>query len=328
MVIPKPWTLEGGEVHGGKQAARARAEMLWRPSCPIETLRARAALLQATRRFFVERGVLEVQTPALGGAGVTDPAIDNMQVQGAERFLQTSPEHHMKRLLAAGAPSIYQIAPAFRRGENGRWHNPEFTLVEWYRLGFNADRLMDEVAELVNALLGPAPYQRRPFRDLIGERFGDCADSPTTVVAHAQALGLPGDDVEAAQDLLVANAIAALDVERVFVTHYPAEQAALARLDGDGLAARFELIVQGLEVANGYHELQNANELRIRMERGAEKRARRRLPAVTPDPALIAAHRHGLPNCAGVALGFDRLLALKLGVDSLADVLTFDWRRA
>ena len=332
LTIPKPWPLAGGEAHGGSQpadepAADEQAQGLWRPSCGIETLHARAALLDASRRFFAERGVLEVQTPALGGAGVTDPAIESLRIQGG-RFLQTSPEYHMKRLLAAGAPSIYQIAPAFRRDENGRWHNAEFTLLEWYRLGFDADRLMDETAELVNALLGPAPYRRVTFGELLRARFGDRAGSPTALVAEARALGLRGHDVDAARDLLVADAIAELDADRVFVTRYPAEQAALARLDEDGCAARFELVVNGLEVANGYHELQDAKELRTRMERDAAERAKRGLPAVAPDPALIAAHRHGLPDCAGVAVGIDRLLALKLGVDSLGEVLAFDWRRA
>ena len=284
-------------------------------------------MLAAVRRFFAARDVLEVQTPLVGRHTATDPAIDSVRVADGG-FLQTSPEHHMKRLLAAGAPSIYQIGPAFRRGEAGRWHNPEFTLVEWYRLGCNAERLMDEVAELVDALLGAGRYQRRTYAALLQERFGVDVDNKRAIVAAARALGLQGDDVGDAADLLVADAVAGVDAERVFVTAYPAEQAALARCNADGTAARFELVVRGLEVANGYDELTDADELRARMAADAERRRTKNLPPVVPDAALLAAQRHGLPACAGVALGFDRIVALRLGAQSVAEALAFDWLRA
>ena len=284
-------------------------------------------MLAAARGFFAARDVLEVQTPLVGRHTTTDPAIASVRLAEGG-ILQTSPEHHMKRLLAAGAPSIYQIGPAFRRGEAGRWHNPEFTLIEWYRLGFNAERLMGEVAELVDALLGAGRYQRRTYAALLRERFGvDGADKPA-IVAQARALGLQGDDVGDAADLLVAHAVAGVDAERVFITAYPAEQAALARRNADGTAARFELVVRGLEIANGYDELTDADELRSRMAADAERRRARDLSPVAPDAALLAAQRHGLPACAGVALGFDRLVALRLGARSVAEALAFDWRRA
>lgn len=293
----------------------------------MAALRARAELLAAARRFFAARGVLEVQTPALGRAGVTDPAIANLTAAGG-RFLQTSPEYHMKRLLAAGAPSIYQIAPAFRAGERGRWHNPEFTLLEWYRLGFDAERLMDEVAALVDALLGPGDYQHRTWDELIAGAIGGDDISPRRLVRAARRLGFAGGGPAAAADLVLADAIRALGAGRVFVTGYPVDQAALARLGPDGRAARFELVVRGIEVANGYHELADGEELERRLTAAAGERARRRLPAIALDTALLAAHRHGLPDCAGVAMGLDRLLALKLGARSLAEVLAFDWQRA
>ena len=293
----------------------------------MAALRARAELLAAARRFFAARGVLEVQTPALGQAGVTDPAIANLTAAGG-RFLQTSPEYHMKRLLAAGAPSIYQIAPAFRAGERGRWHNPEFTLLEWYRLGFDAERLMGEVAALVDALLGPSDYEHRTWSELIAGAIGGGDISPQRLVRAARRLGFAADSPAAAADLVLADAINALGAGRVFVTGYPADQAALARLGPDGRAARFELVVRGIEVANGYHELADGEELERRLTAAAGERARRRLPAIALDAALLAAHRHGLPDCAGVAMGLDRLLALKLGARSLAEVLAFDWQRA
>ena len=299
----------------------------WRPSCSIDTLRARAALAEDVRGFFAERGVLEVQTPVLGRCTVPDPAIDSMRTEDGS-YLQTSPEYHMKRLLAAGAPCIYRIGPAFRRGEAGRWHNPEFTMVEWYRLGFDAARLMGEVAELVDALLGAAPCRTVACADLLHDRFALRGTDATAVLDCARRLGLAADaSVAEAQDMLLADALGALG-GRVFVTGFPAAMAALARLNDDGLAERFELVIDGLEVANGYHELTDAEQLHSRMASAAAARRQRGLASVELDETLLAAHRQGLPDCAGVALGFDRLLALKLDAASLAETLPFDWRRA
>ena len=305
--------------------------MSWRPSCSIDALRVRAEMLAQVRAFFAERNVLEVQTPVLGQHTVSDPAIASWRTATDERHLQTSPEYHMKRLLAAGAPSIYQIGPVFRHGEAGRWHNPEFTMIEWYRLGFDAEQLMREVAALVDVLLGAGRYRHRRCADLLRQRFGFAlanveAGELRRIAARAGLGGAPS--AEDALDWLLAEALNSLPAERVFVTDFPAAMAALARLNADGSAARFELVVGGLEIANGYHELTDAEELARRIAADGEARRQRGLPAIAADDALLAAQRHGLPDCAGVAVGFDRLVALKLNADSVAETLAFDWPRA
>ena len=303
---------------------------MWRPSSSVDALRERAAMLHAVRGFFAERDVLEVQTPVIGRHGVTDPAINSMRL-ATGRYLQTSPEYHMKRLLAAGAPSIYQVGPVFRDGEQGRWHNPEFTMVEWYRLGFDAPRLMTEVAELVDVLIGSGSYDSIRHADLLERRFGmdvsQSSDESLLKLAHG--LGSASDiNVDDALDLIFADAIGALRDRRVFVTGFPGRLATLARVNEDGLAERFELVVDGVEIANGYHELCDAAELERRLASDATKRRERSRPTVAPDDRLIAAQQHGLPDCAGVALGFDRLVAMRLGASSIAETITFDWERA
>lgn len=297
----------------------------WRPSCDMATLRRRAAMLQDIRAFFAAREVLEVETPALGRHAATDPALDSFEAKG--RYLQTSPEHHMKRLLAAGAPSIYRLGPVFRAGEAGRWHNAEFTMLEWYRLGFDAAALMTEVAALVDALLGSAPYRHATCAAVLEARFGSACATAAEAEAKARVLGLATDGTEDAADLLLAEALAA-QPGRCFVTEFPGRMAALAELNDNGTAARFELLVDGVEVANGYRELRDAAELARRMTADNAQRAEGGRPAVAPDEALVAAHRHGLPACAGVAVGVDRLLALQQGLPSVAATIAFDWERA
>lgn len=274
----------------------------WQPTCTVAALRARAQILRRVRRFFDERGVLEVQTPTLGRASVTDPEIESLATADGA-FLQTSPEFYMKRLLAAGAPSIYQLGPAYRAGESGRLHGIEFSMLEWYRLGWDDQALMQEVAELVDAVLGSASYRRIAHGELLATR----PDGP----------GHP--------DLRFAEAVENLGEARVFVTDYPAQQAALARLrpGKPQVAARFELIVDGIELANGYHELTDAQALRARMARDNRKRQAQGKPVMQPDERLLAAMAQGLPDCAGVALGLDRLAMLALGASSLAEVLAF-----
>ena len=277
----------------------------WRPTCTIETLRARADILSRVRGFFAQRDVVEVQTPTLGRCSVSDLEIDSLRTTGGE-FLQTSPEYYMKRLLAAGAPSIYQLGPAYRAGERGRLHLTEFTLVEWYRLGFDDQALMQEVAELVDCILGPETY-----------RF----------LTHAELLAMQRDG-PADPDLRFVEAVENLGEQRVFIMDYPADQAALARLrpGNPRVAARFELVVRGIELANGYHELTDAEELRTRMERDNQARRKRDKPTMEPDERLLAAMRNGLPDCAGVALGLDRLVMLAVGASSLAQVVPFAGR--
>ena len=303
------------------------AEADWRPSCSVSTLRERGALLAEIRAFFAARDVLEVQTPAVGRRTVLDPALDSIATREG-RYLQTSPEYHMKRLLAAGAPSIYQIAPAFREGEAGRRHNPEFTMLEWYRVGFDAPALMAEVAALVDSLLGEAPYESLACADLLRERFGVAIDDPHALLELGGTLGLAQPKLDEALDLALAEALSSKSDRRVFVTGYPAALAALARVGDDGRADRFELIVDGVEVANGYHELTDARELAARMDADVQRRRALGKTEIVPDEALLAAHQQGLPDCAGVAMGLDRLLMLKLGAPSLADVMAFSWDRA
>ena len=293
----------------------------------MSTLGERGRLLAEIRGFFAARDVLEVQTPALARRTVLDPALDSIVTSGG-RYLQTSPEYHMKRLLAAGAPSIYQIGPAFRDGETGRWHNPEFTILEWYRVGFDAPALMAEVAALVDSLLGHAPYESVACADLVRARFGIDIDDPQAVRALGSTLGLAEAGLDEALDLALAEALGSRGERRVFVTGFPAALAALARVGDDGHAERFELIVDGVEVANGYHELTDAAELAARMDADLERRRALGKPVTDPDEAMLAAHRHGLPDCAGVAMGLDRLLMLRVGASSLAEVMAFSWDRA
>jgi len=279
----------------------------WRPSCSLDALSARAELYALLREFFRERGVMEVQTALLGGHTVTEVHIHSIAtVSGG--YLQTSPEYQLKRLLAAGAGDVYQLGPVFRAGEAGRLHNPEFTMLEWYRLGFDDRMLMAEVAELVDRVLGPAPYQEHPYRSLVPDA------------------GLSRDE----EDLALTEAIDRLGAGRHFITRYPAEQAALARLlpDDPSAAARFELVVDGVELANGYHELDDPLEQRRRFEADLAARRAAGLPLPEVDERLLAALEAGLPDCAGVALGVDRLLMRKLGARSLADVVPFTSDRA
>ena len=269
-----------------------------------ERLRLRAQALEAIRGFFAARDVVEVQTPVLAPATVTDPDVESIAVPGYG-FLQTSPEYQMKRLLSAGAPSIYQLGPVFRHEERGRLHNPEFTMLEWYRLGFDDQQLMQEVAELVAQVLGPDAVQTVTYQQLVGDVSGR------------------GDVQRGELDLRFAEACEKLQPGRFFVVDYPADQAALARLrpDNPSVAARFELVIDGIEIANGYWELLDPTEHERRF---AADRARRKALGrtdVEPDQLFLTALRRGLPNCAGVALGVDRLLMLAQNADRLDEVL-------
>ena len=283
--------------------------MDWQPSADINTLVARADCLARLRHFFQQRQVLEVQTPLLGAHTVTDVDVNGIEVTG-HGYLQTSPEYFMKRLLAAGMPSCYQLASVFRQDENGRHHSPEFTLLEWYRLEFDEHRLMREVGELVDMILGPAAYTQVTYWSLVEDGQGCSRHAPRHEL-----------------DLAFAEACTALNPGRFFVTEYPPEQAVLARLrdgaGGDPYAARFELVIDGLEIANGYWELLDADEHQQRFEIDNQRRRDRGVPAVAVDAQLLAALEHGLPACAGVALGVDRLLMLALGKHHIQEVLAF-----
>lgn len=281
-----------------------------------------------------------METPLLAAAGVTDPQIDGIPVEVpglGRRWLQTSPEFAMKRLLAAGGGSIYQLGRAFRAGEQGRYHNPEFTLLEWYRPGFDADALIEEVAALVAEVLGPAPVERLEYREVFARHAGlDPFDASLAELhgAGAEAAGGPAGDLDrdALLDLLMGLRVAPRlgRGRRSFVCGYPASQAALARLrpEDPATAERFELFVEGLELANGFHELTDPLEQarRFREDRRRRRAAGRPVPAA--DRRLLAALRSGLPDCAGVALGVDRLVMLALGAGHIAEVLAFPADRA
>jgi lysyl-tRNA synthetase class 2 len=302
-------------------------------------------MLARAREFFAARGVLEVETPVLCASGTSDPQIESLTTtvagQPASFYLGTSPEFHMKRLLAAGSGDIYQISRVFRDGEHGRWHNPEFTLLEWYRLGFDDSDLMDEVETLTAQLLGPdrplQPAERLTYAEALHRHAGVDAEGDAAPALTQAALTHGIDcrsmlDRDALLDLLMGAVVGPrLGRERpCFICDYPASQASLARLKpGEpAVAARFEWYVDGIELANGFHELADPGEQRARFTRDLAVRRERGRPEPPIDARLLAALRAGLPDCAGVALGFDRLLAVALGAQGLAETLAFPIDRA
>lgn len=319
--------------------------MNWRPTASLAALRRRATALQATREFFRARNVLEVETPVMVNAPVSDVNIGSVKAEvpghaGPPLYLHTSPEYAMKRLLAAGAGDIFQVCHVFRGAERGRQHNPEFTMVEWYRLGYSLERLMGEVADLVRTLLDrDLPVELVSYRDAVRRHAGlDPLDAPREeLLRAARSLGLDARHArEAGRDELLDLIVGAQvgpalgTTSLTFVHRYPASQAALARLDAEDprLALRFELYHHGVELANGYHELTNAAEQRTRFSADQQARTARGLPLATLDQQLLAALEAGLPDCAGVALGFDRVLMLALDAASIDEVLAFPTERA
>lgn len=320
---------------------------MWQPTLSLETLRLRAALLERTRRFFASRAVLEVDTPMLVNAPVSDAHIHSAtaKLSGSERlyFLHTSPEHAMKRLLAAGSGDIFQICHVVRGDERGRLHNPEFTLIEWYRRGFSLDALMNEVDALVRELVaGRAACfatERLTWREAF-VRYAqldpiEMSDAALKDVAIASGLAPESaalSDRDSFLDYLMSTRVGP-QLGRAafsFVHRYPASQAALARLDPEDprFALRFELYREGIELANGFAELGASAEQRARFERDLAERERRALPRHPLDERLLAALSSGLPDCAGVALGFDRVLMLAAGAGHIDDVLPFPTDRA
>jgi lysyl-tRNA synthetase class 2 len=323
----------------------------WRPSASIETLRRRAGLVALVRAYFAGRGVLEVETPALAAVACSDPQIESLAVADAQGrpagFLQTSPEYAMKRLLAAGSGDIFQLCRVFRSGELGRHHNPEFTLLEWYRLDFSLAQIMAETGELAARLLGAGVDTDPPQRGVETVSYQQAFERHLQVdplTAHTEQLrelslahGLdPVGGREATRDELLDFLVATqvgprLGMGRLTCLHgYPASQASLARLDPDDprVAQRFELYAEGVELANGYVELADANEQAARFAADQGERWRRGLVPHSADTRLLGALRHGLPACAGVALGFDRLVMLALQRERVEDVMAFAGARA
>jgi len=307
----------------------------------------RAMLLARARAFFASRGVLEVDTPALVSCAVTDPQIHSLRAElpgagGRQGYLHTSPEYAMKRLLASGSGDIYQICHVFRGEEQGPLHNGEFTLIEWYRLGFSLEALMDEVDALVRELLGAAAgsaTERVSYRQLLERTLGIDAqqDSITSLRDATEALGFDARltqqlDRDGLLDLLMGARIGpGLGLQGpCFVHRYPASQASLARLDpqDERVALRFELYRAGIELANGFEELGNASQQRERFVADQRLRETRGLPIPEVDERLLAALGSGLPPCAGVAVGFDRLVMLASGATHIGEVLPFAVDRA
>ena len=314
--------------------------MDWQPTADLPQLRARSELLRTLRHFFEKRGVLEVQTPVLGRFGVSEPAIDSVSAgwAGYSGYLQSSPEYHMKRLLAAGSGPIFQISPVFRAGEQGRCHNPEFTMLEWYRPGFTLDQLMEEVAELLVTVLDCPRPQTHSYRSLFRQLLSldPWHDTEAGLCeAAADVSGLPAVELDRdeALDVLMTHCIEPqlAGWGPVFITDYPPSQAALAQTlekEGVTVARRFELYVNGLELCNGYHELTDAREQAERFRLDNAERQHKGKSAMAADERLLAALAAGVPECCGVALGLDRLLMLAAGASHIEQVLAFPVSRA
>ncbi len=321
----------------------------WRPTASIEALRLRAALYARIRAFFAQRQVLEVETPILSAAGNTDPNIRSFRTDytgpaaggASPRWLRTSPEFALKRLLAAGVGDCYELGRVFRDGEAGSRHNPEFTMLEWYRAGWTHRALMAEVAAVVFDALDlvgrKMSVEEIAYRELYRDAFGfDAFTAPIETLRmpladiEIDAEGLTRDDW---LDLLMTHRLQPgfPSGRLLFVYDYPATQCALARIHGSGgdaVAERFEAYLGPQELANGYHELRDASEQRTRFERDLWRHRGRRSEAPAMDAALIAALENGLPECAGVALGVERLLMAMGDARDIGDVIAFPFYRA
>ena len=317
----------------------------WRPSASVDALRVRADLLSRIRRFFATRGVLEVETPLLSTTTTPDPNIHSFEVASTEGagdqrwYLQTSPEHFMKRLLAAGSGCIYQLGKVFRDGEAGRQHNPEFTLLEWYRCGYDHLMLMGEVEALIGELLDTKACQRLSYHDAFLRYVGVDIEAASLAALRDMALqhgfagaeGAPGER-DVYLNLLLSHVVAPRlgHDQPVFIYDFPASQASLAHIrpGPPPVAERFELFFKGIELANGYHELSDCREQRQRFLHDRRQRRLVGLADVELDERLLAALTHGLPACAGVALGVDRVLMLILNSRNISDVMAFPAQRA
>ncbi len=319
----------------------------WRPTASLETLRARAALLALIRAFFAERGVLEVETPIASRAAATDPAIESLATGWSgpggwqPLYLHTSPEFPMKRLLAAGIGSIYQVCRVFRDGERGRLHHPEFSLLEWYRPGWSYGRLMEEVADLVRRALDRPDLaaERLAYRGLFRERIGIDPWSSEVPALRDKALELGISGAESLDldrdgwlDLLLVHRLepALGRACLTFIYDYPPSQAALARVRPGSVpvAERFELYLEGVELANGFQELTDPAAQEARFAADLAERRVRGLPEPPVDRAFLAALDAGMPEGSGVALGLDRLLMARVGARHINSVLAFPIERA
>lgn len=312
----------------------------WRPSASIEVLYARAKFLADIRAFFTHKHYLEVETPIMARYGITDPYLANIKAsfRGYDYALQTSPEYHMKRLLAAGSGPIFQLARVFRDDELGRWHNPEFTLLEWYQLNVDHLSLLTEVNELLQSLMHSEPLRIRTYQEVFQSI---CGINPLEISISdlqycVQKYGLDNvldqdeQDVDQYLFLLMSHVIEpnlAHDSAPTAIIDFPASQASLAQII-NGCAARFEVYYRGIELANGFYELTDPALQASRFHSDNKIRLTQGKPIAVIDDYLLEALKHGLPSCSGVALGVDRLLALALDQTKLSQCLAFDFSRA
>lgn len=323
----------------------------WQPIASLEMLKTKARLLSKLRAFFADKDILEVQTPVLSQAGNTEPTIESFVTQEHENsihtikplFLNTSPEFAMKRLLAAGYGSIYQITPAFRQDEQGKRHNPEFTLLEWYRIDFDHHALMGEVNSLIRFVAKDFlelerseffSYQEAMIKYADVDPFNATIEElkAATVKAGVDVIGMDDVNSDVWLDLLMSNVVEKnLPLNRpVFIYDYPASQAALAKIKKGmpDVAERFELYINGMELANGFHELSDAEEQAQRFKQQQQQRKESGQQGIPADYYLIEALKHGFPECAGVAVGLERLLMVLTGTEHINEVLTFPFERA
>ncbi len=311
----------------------------------VELLRDRAAMLQAARLFFSKRDVIEVDCPALSQAAPIDLHIDVMSVAlkgDRTGYLHTSPEYGMKRLLATGIGDIYQISHVFRDGEIGPLHNPEFTMAEWYRIGFSFAQMITETLDFIRLFLGELPAQEITYRAALQKHLGIdyLAATPLSLYQKAERLGLslPQDAATWDRDTLLQLLVSFVIEPRLgqnqlsVLSYFPSTQAALSRIThlegGEAVACRFEVYYQGIELANGYHELTDATEQQVRFEASNRARAAAGKEILPIDRHLLAALERGLPDCCGVAVGFDRLMQLRHRQATLATVLPISWEMA
>jgi elongation factor P--(R)-beta-lysine ligase len=319
----------------------------WEPTTSLTTLHLRATVLKQLRDFFAKYSILEVETPLLASAPTSDPFLYSMTTDyipigdktGIPLYMQTSPEYAMKRLLCSGSGSIYQICKAFRNGESGRWHNPEFTMLEWYELGTDHHGLMDRMDELLQIILMIPPATRLTYQAVF-QRYLQLDPFEASVYdlqQYAKDSGIQcnssvdRDDKDTWLQMLMSDLIEPqLGMDgATFVYDFPSSQAALARINPatPEVAARFEVYIQGIELANGFYELNDAHEQYLRFCRDLEKRQRLGLEIVPIDYRLLAALQQGLPECAGVAVGVDRLIMLAAKAEQLAEVISFPLAR-
>jgi len=320
----------------------------WKPVCDVKQMRLRAKMLANIRRFFEQRAVLEVETPLLCSATGTDPQLDffssiyHCAPNNKTMYLQTSPEFAMKRLLAAGSGSIFQICKAFRNGELGRFHNPEFSILEWYRVDFTMDQLMDEVVDLITGLLGPGPDEvyKVSYVDVFKQATGlnpldFCQLRYAEYAVNnniKDAVSLCGDDHSMWLDFIFSYKVQTTleGYSLAMVYGYPAIQSSLARINTEdsAVADRFEVFIKGIEIGNGFFELSDASEQEKRFDQENQCRQKKGLPVVQKDKHFLQALHAGLPDCSGIALGLDRLLMVMCNAQALDDVIAFPFERA